>query len=324
MRFLLWMVACRIGLHRCGLRSLWYHRMRSPCTVYFRYMSHKKSLFLAIGMVVSSLVFGQSNSLQLTSENLSLFTVSVNGMRVASDASAMQEITGLQTGQAYNCLIDYVDDAFEDVRAQVVLNAQNDGASGIYSYTVPAFFQGTFRFDGFAATSGGQMGIGGLPDMSMNVSIGETSLNVSLGSGQQVIEAVEQVVQPTQAPAQPQAEPEPEPEPEVVYVEGYSGEIGCEHPVDESRFNRMMERISDEAFSDDQVAMAKQIMRTNCLVIAQLVEILEEIAFDEGQLELAKFAYDHIYDLENYWEVYGVFSFSSSKEELEEFIDSQH
>ena len=36
-----------------------------------------------------------------------------------------------------------------------------------------------------------------------------------------------------------------------------------------------------------------------------------------------KFAYDHVYDLENYWEVCGVFSFSS-KEELEQCIDSKY
>jgi hypothetical protein len=51
---------------------------------------------------------------------------------------------------------------------------------------------------------------------------------------------------------------------------------------------------------------------------------LEEVAFDEGQLELAKFAYDHVDDLENYFEVYGVFSFSSSSEELDEFIENQY
>ena len=30
-----------------------------------------------------------------------------------------------------------------------------------------------------------------------------------------------------------------------------------------------------------------------------------------------KFAYDHVYDLENYWEVYGVFSFSSSNPQIQ-------
>jgi len=39
---------------------------------------------------------------------------------------------------------------------------------------------------------------------------------------------------------------------------------------------------------------------------------------------MVKFAYDHVYDLENYWEVYVVFSFSSSKEELEQCIDSKY
>ena len=82
--------------------------------------------------------------------------------------------------------------------------------------------------------------------------------------------------------------------------------------------------LSDAAFADDKVSMAKQILRTNCIVIEQLVEILEEISFDEDQLNLAKFAYDHVYDLENYYEVYGVFSFSSSSDELDDFIESQH
>lgn len=288
-------------------------------------MNNPFSLMLALLVGLSSSVMAQSNTVQLTSENLSLFTVSVNGMRVASDASVMQEITGLQTGQAYNFLIDYVDDGFEDVRAQVVLNPQNGGATGIYSYTVPAFFQGGFRFDGFMATSGGQMDMSGMPSMSMNVSMGETSMNVSMGTGQPAAAVTQQPVQAAPAAAPVQAAPvQPVPEPEVVYVEGYSGKIGCTNPVDDARFERMMERIADKGFSDEKVAMAKQILRTNCLVISQLVEILEEITFDEGQLELAKFAYDHIYDLENYWEVYGVFSFSSSTEELEEFIESQY
>ena len=146
-------------------------------------------------------------------------------------------------------------------------------------------------------------------DMNVNMNMGQTALNVSFGNGGNA--------QPAPAPTPPAPTQQPEPAPatqevQIVYVEGYSGAIGCEKPVDDSRFERMMDKIADAGFSDDQVAMAKQILRTNCLKISQLVEILEEIAFDEGQLELAKFAYDHIYDLENYWEVYGVFSFSSS------------
>jgi len=83
-------------------------------------------------------------------------------------------------------------------------------------------------------------------------------------------------------------------------------------------------RIYDASFSDEKVNIAKQILRTNCIVIEQLVEILEEVAFDEGQLDLAKFAYEHVYDLENYYEVYGVFSFNSSSEELDAYLQSHY
>ena len=276
--------------------------------------------------------FGQNSTARLTSENLSFFTVSVNGMRLASEASVMQEITGLQEGMSYNLLIDYTSPEFDDVRATMKLNANGGKGAGMYSFTIPSFFQGELRLDNFMPTSQGQLG--GMESMSMdmnvNMDMGQTALNVSFGNGGNAQPT------PTPTPSAQTQQPNPAPptqevqvappiqEVQVVYVEGYSGAIGCEKPVDDSRFERMMEKIADAGFSDDQVAMAKQILRTNCLKISQLVEILEEIAFDEEQLELAKFAYDHIYDLENYWEVYGVFSFSSSKEELEQFIDSQY
>jgi len=294
--------------------------------------SEKKGIFLRMKPTFTLLVlaclttvsfFGQNSTARLTSENLSFFTLSVNGMRLASEASVMQEITGLEEGMSYNLLIDYVSPEFDDVRTTMKLNANGGRGAGMYSFTIPSFFQGELRLDNFMPTAQGQPG--GMESMSMdmnvNMNVGQTALNVSFGNGGNA--------QPMSTPTPPAQTQQPDPAPatqevQIVYVEGYSGAIGCERPVDDSRFERMMDKISDAGFSDDQVAMAKQILRTNCLKISQLVEILEEIAFDEGQLELAKFAYDHIYDLENYWEVYGVFSFSRSKEELEQFIDSQY
>ena len=50
---------------------------------------------------------------------------------------------------------------------------------------------------------------------------------------------------------------------------------------------------------------------------------MNEFDWDDGKLEIAKFAYDYVYDLENYYKVYNLFTFSSSGEELEEFIQSK-
>jgi hypothetical protein len=185
------------------------------------------------------------------------------------------------------------------------------------------------------------MGLGGdgmgMEEISINMSKGETNKSMSMNakaapmgggnaqpqSGQYPGQGHTSMIQATQQTQQTQQPPQSQPQ-QVIYVDGYSGQIGCEIPVGANRFERMMERIYDASFSDEKVSIAKQILRTNCLVISQLVKILEEIAFDEGQLELAKFAYDHVYDLENYFEVYGVFSFSSSSEELDEFIENQY
>ena len=170
--------------------------------------------------------------------------------------------------------------------------------------------------------SGLGSGLGNLGQMAQSVTQMAQDMSNAFGAGSN---GRPQQAQPAVQPAAAQpSTPAPEPVAEVVYVEGYTGEIGCEKPVGAERFERMMERISDAAFADDKVSMAKQILRTNCIVIEQLVEILEEISFDEDQLNLAKFAYDHVYDLENYYEVYSVFSFSSSSDELDDFIESQH
>ena len=289
-----------------------------------------------IGLFFGSVACQAQGSIaQLTSENMAFFTISVDGVRLASDASIMQEITGLKEGGQYNVFIDYVSPEFSDVRTMLRLNANGGRGAGHYSFTIPSFFQNELRLESFVPMSPSGMGAGGMDQMSMNMNVGQTSMNVSMntnaghmsmGLGQQ---QQQQQQQPTmsQPAQQPQTAVQPPAQPvqtQIVYVEGYSGQIGCEKPVSADRFERMMARIEDASFSDDKVNVAKQILRTNCLVIEQLVAMLEEVAFDEGQLDLAKFAYDHIYDLENYYEVYSVFAFSSSNDELDEFLQGKY
>ena len=285
--------------------------------------------FLIFGLLATSLCLSsnaQESSVQLTSENMAFFSVSIDGNRLAAEASVYQEITGLQEGKSYSLFIDYVSPEFTDVRTRLTLDQNGGRGAGVYSYTIPAFFQDQLRLEAFVSTGGMGSGLGNLGQMAQSVTQMAQDMSNAMGAGMNGRpQQAQPVAQPATQPAAAQpSTPAPEPVVEVVYVEGYTGEIGCEKPVGAERFERMMERISDAAFADDKVSMAKQILRTNCIVIEQLVEILEEISFDEDQLNLAKFAYDHVYDLENYYEVYGVFSFSSSSDELDDFIESQH
>ncbi len=107
---------------------------------------------------------------------------------------------------------------------------------------------------------------------------------------------------------------------ETVYVEGYSGDVGCQPPIDEARFQSMLRTIENQDYDDTREQIARQIIRSNCMVVDQLVAILRLFDFDDVKLSLAKYAFDYIYDIENYYLVNDVLTFDSDKEELQKFI----
>lgn len=89
------------------------------------------------------------------------------------------------------------------------------------------------------------------------------------------------------------------------------------HP---SNFNRIINAIDDETFSDDQLQLAKRITRKNCLTSNQIKEIAEIFSFEDTRLKYLKFAYQYAHDKNNYWVVNEALTFSSSKRELNQFI----
>ena len=113
-------------------------------------------------------------------------------------------------------------------------------------------------------------------------------------------------------------------EPAPVYVSGYNGKVGCTPPVNSERLEDMAKTVDNQTFNDDKVRVTKQIIRTNCITLDQLIVLLNNFDWDDGKLEIAKFAYDYVYDLENYYKVYNLFTFSSTGEELEEYIQSRN
>ena len=117
---------------------------------------------------------------------------------------------------------------------------------------------------------------------------------------------------------------QPQPKPQVVYVSGYNGKIGCTPPVNSERLEDMAKTVENQTFNDDKVRVTKQIIRTNCITLDQLIVLLNNFDWDDGKLEIAKFAYDYVYDLENYYKVYNLFTFSSSGEELDEYIQDRN
>jgi len=92
------------------------------------------------------------------------------------------------------------------------------------------------------------------------------------------------------------------------------------YAMSSSDFSQALSTIKNTSFDETKLSTAKQIVSSNCLKTDQVVQICNQFSFDESKLEFAKFAYLHTTDQSNYFKVSNVFSFSSSKEELNNYI----
>jgi hypothetical protein len=69
--------------------------------------------------------------------------------------------------------------------------------------------------------------------------------------------------------------------------------------------------------------MAKQIGRDRCFTVEQVKGIMGVFGFEDTKLDFAKYAYERTYDIGNYYKVNDAFSFETSVEELNEYIQAR-
>lgn len=90
--------------------------------------------------------------------------------------------------------------------------------------------------------------------------------------------------------------------------------------MDVRSFEMLKDALRRENFENSRLAIAKQSVERNAFSSLQVKELARLFAFENNKLELAKFAYANTIDKKNYFVVYEVFSFNSSKEELAEYV----
>lgn len=108
---------------------------------------------------------------------------------------------------------------------------------------------------------------------------------------------------------------------ESAYVmPGYSGNVGCNgYPMDENRFNQVVQSIESKGFDDSKLTMSKQVISTNCMTSNQVKRLMMLFSFEDTRLDLAKYAYGYTYDIGNYYQLNDAFNFESSIEELNNY-----
>lgn len=150
---------------------------------------------------------------------------------------------------------------------------------------------------------------------NMDTQDGSVNANINIESGEEYEESIvvdEKIVY----------NEDDVPEKQVYNMPGYNGATGCDWPMDRNRFLRAKQTIGKVDFASDKLAIAKQVIKSNCLTAEQVKELTALFDFESDKLKFAKFAYLYTFDIENYFIINDVFEFSSSIKQLDDYINS--
>jgi hypothetical protein len=101
---------------------------------------------------------------------------------------------------------------------------------------------------------------------------------------------------------------------------------GCANrvPMNNRDFSSAFETVKNLGFDDTRLKTAKQIVSNNCMNTSQINQICSTFGFEVSKLDFAKFAFDFCVEPRNYFKINNVFEFSSSVDELNEYIQNRH
>ena len=100
----------------------------------------------------------------------------------------------------------------------------------------------------------------------------------------------------------------------------YDNHEGYASGMNDREFKDVLKSIEKEWLESNKLKSASQVVKANNVTTAQVEQILLMFSFENNRLELAKQAYASTVDKRNYSRLFDLFSFNSSKVELERYI----
>lgn len=88
-------------------------------------------------------------------------------------------------------------------------------------------------------------------------------------------------------------------------------------------FSKAKDLVKKESFEDTKMKIAQQFTSRNCLSLDQVKEIAQLFTFEDNKLEYAKYAYDYCLEKNNYYQLNDIFTFSSTKDKLNDFLSDK-
>lgn len=81
--------------------------------------------------------------------------------------------------------------------------------------------------------------------------------------------------------------------------------------------------IRSKSFSDSKMTLARQVVSSHCVTSEQVRDMARLFDFEDDKLDFVRYAYDYTIDPEHFYKVNDVFTFESSIEELDEYLQSR-
>ena len=95
-------------------------------------------------------------------------------------------------------------------------------------------------------------------------------------------------------------------------------------PMNNRDFSSAFETVKNLGFDETRLKTAKQIVSDNCMNTSQISQICGVFGFESSKLDFAKFAFEFCVEPKNYFKINNVFGFSSSVDELNNYIQNRN
>lgn len=94
----------------------------------------------------------------------------------------------------------------------------------------------------------------------------------------------------------------------------------CTTPLKDAEITTLKSSLGKEEFENRKLQAAKQLISGKCLQFKQLKEVMNLFEFEKSKLDLAKFGYHYVQDVDNYKVVQETFEFGESNDDWKEYV----
>jgi len=93
-------------------------------------------------------------------------------------------------------------------------------------------------------------------------------------------------------------------------------------PLPPQEVNGLVQAVRQQRFESDKLSTAREGLGQNAIQTEDLKRLLQSLDFEASRVELAKFAYPHVADPQNFRRVYDVFNFETNAREVRQAVSN--